>query len=133
VKSADVDPRGPVGAAITRGPGFAARMVVVPIVAYRRLISPFLGQRCRFYPSCSSYAVTAVETHGVVRGLWLAARRIARCHPWNPGGVDHVPAAHTPHGQLPRERSAPSTDILATTAASPSSSVMTAGATRCMS
>jgi putative membrane protein insertion efficiency factor len=104
-----------------RRPSVAARLIVVPIVGYRRLVSPFLGQRCRFYPSCSTYAVTAVETHGVVKGLWLAARRIARCHPWNPGGVDHVPQAHA------------STDILATTASSPSSSVMTAGATRCMS
>jgi uncharacterized protein len=127
VEIADVDLRG------ASSPSFAARLLVVPIVGYRRLISPFLGQRCRFYPSCSAYAVTAIETHGVVRGLWLAVRRIARCHPWNPGGVDHVLPAHVPHGHVSRERSAPSTDILATTAASPSSSVMTAGATRCMS
>ena len=55
------------------------------------LFSPWTSQVCRFYPSCSSYAVTAVERHGVLRGGWLAARRLARCHPWNPGGVDHVP------------------------------------------
>jgi uncharacterized protein len=48
--------------------------------------------RCRFYPSCSTYAVEAIRVHGAVRGGWLATRRVGRCHPWNPGGVDHVPA-----------------------------------------
>lgn len=57
------------------------------------LFAPWTSQVCRFYPSCSSYAVQAVERHGVLRGGWLAARRLARCHPWNPGGVDHVPPA----------------------------------------
>lgn len=47
--------------------------------------------RCRFHPSCSSYALQAITTHGAVRGTWLAGRRLLRCHPWNPGGVDHVP------------------------------------------
>jgi putative membrane protein insertion efficiency factor len=59
--------------------------------AYQLLVSPLLGPRCRFYPSCSSYALQAVTTHGALRGSWLAARRLLRCHPWNPGGVDHVP------------------------------------------
>ncbi len=59
--------------------------------AYRQTISPLLGPRCRFYPSCSQYAQSAVLKHGVVRGVLLAAGRIARCHPWNPGGVDLVP------------------------------------------
>jgi putative membrane protein insertion efficiency factor len=49
-------------------------------------------QRCRFYPSCSAYGITAVQRFGAVRGGWLAVRRLGRCHPWNPGGVDHVPA-----------------------------------------
>ncbi len=59
--------------------------------AYRALISPLYGQVCRYYPSCSAYALDAVREHGSVRGSWLAVRRLARCHPWAAGGVDHVP------------------------------------------
>jgi putative membrane protein insertion efficiency factor len=62
-----------------------------PIAGYRRFISPLLGPRCRFAPSCSEYALTALSEHGAVRGLWLAVARIARCHPFNPGGYDPVP------------------------------------------
>ena len=58
---------------------------------YQRLLSPLLGPRCRFHPTCSAYAVQALERHGAVRGSWLAARRIARCHPLNDGGFDPVP------------------------------------------
>lgn len=61
------------------------------IRAYQVLISPMLPQSCRFYPSCSAYAAEAVRRYGAIRGGWLAARRLGRCHPWNPGGVDHVP------------------------------------------
>ena len=72
----------------------ARRAVSAPIRAYRAVVSPLLGPRCRFAPSCSAYAVEAIETRGVVTGLWLALRRIARCHPWHSGGYDPVPAAN---------------------------------------
>ena len=58
---------------------------------YQLLISPLLGPRCRFYPSCSHYTMEALQKHGVIYGSWLAIRRIGRCHPGNPGGVDPVP------------------------------------------
>lgn len=64
---------------------------------YQTVISPLTGPTCRYYPSCSSYAVLAVQRHGALRGSWLAARRLARCHPWTPGGVDDVPPARPPH------------------------------------
>ena len=69
-----------------------ARLLMLPIAGYRRFISPLLGPRCRFAPSCSEYALTALAEHGAVRGLWLAMARIARCHPFHPGGYDPVPA-----------------------------------------
>lgn len=58
---------------------------------YRWFISPLLGPRCRFYPSCSEYAIAAVQNHGIIRGLFLTVKRLLRCHPWHPGGVDLVP------------------------------------------
>jgi uncharacterized protein len=61
------------------------------IRAYQLVLSPLLGPRCRFYPSCSHYAIEAIESHGALRGSWLSARRICRCHPFNPGGFDPVP------------------------------------------
>lgn len=67
------------------------RTIALAITGYQRLVSPYLGPACRFYPSCSQYAKEAVLKHGVLRGLLLAARRIVRCNPWNPGGVDFVP------------------------------------------
>ena len=70
---------------------FVAQVLVLPIRAYQLVISPLLGPRCRFYPSCSAYAVEAITTRGSVVGLWLTARRLLRCHPWNPGGLDPVP------------------------------------------
>lgn len=63
------------------------------IRAYQLVISPLLMQECRFYPSCSAYAMTAITRYGAFRGTWMAVRRLSRCHPWNPGGVDHVPPA----------------------------------------
>jgi putative membrane protein insertion efficiency factor len=72
-------------------PTWAARAVTAPIRAYQRLISPLLGARCRFHPSCSEYAAQAILRHGPLRGIYLACRRVLRCHPWNPGGIDEVP------------------------------------------
>lgn len=63
--------------------------------AYRALISPLYGEVCRYHPSCSAYALEAVTRHGVLRGGWLALRRVARCHPWAEGGFDPVPPAST--------------------------------------
>lgn len=89
----------------TAHPRTLGQVLALPLVwlvrLYQVVISPLLGPSCRFYPSCSSYALTALRRHGLWRGTWLAARRLARCHPWNDGGVDYVPeradraAAHT--------------------------------------
>lgn len=69
--------------------------------AYQLLVSPLLGPTCRYYPSCSAYAVQALQVHGAVKGTWLAVRRLLRCHPWSPGGVDHVPPRKHRHGTTP--------------------------------
>jgi uncharacterized protein len=69
-----------------------ARLLTLLIGGYRRWISPLLRQNCRYHPTCSAYAVEAIRVHGAVRGSWLAIKRLGRCHPWSPGGVDHVPA-----------------------------------------
>ncbi|QVQ50505.1 membrane protein insertion efficiency factor YidD [Spiractinospora alimapuensis] len=69
----------------------AARVLIVPVRGYQRFISPVLPPTCRFYPSCSAYAVQALRAHGALRGLWLTVRRLARCHPFHKGGLDPVP------------------------------------------
>jgi putative membrane protein insertion efficiency factor len=69
-------------------------ILVALLRAYRFAISPLYGQVCRYHPTCSAYALEAVQTHGAARGSWLATRRVLRCHPWAAGGVDHVPPAH---------------------------------------
>jgi putative membrane protein insertion efficiency factor len=63
--------------------------------AYQLIASPVLGGQCRFYPSCSAYAMEALATHGAARGSLMAAKRVFRCHPWHPGGIDPVPPADT--------------------------------------
>lgn len=74
-------------------PSVAARVLVAPIRFYQRFISPVIPPSCRFTPSCSEYAVQALQIHGAWRGTWLALRRLLRCAPWHPGGWDPVPPA----------------------------------------
>ena len=69
---------------------------------YQLTLSPLLGPRCRFYPSCSEYTRAAIRRDGVPRGTWLGLRRLARCHPWHPGGFDPLPAA-VPHSDRPTD------------------------------
>jgi putative membrane protein insertion efficiency factor len=64
---------------------------------YQRFVSPLLGPHCRFYPSCSHYALQAVQQYGTLYGTWLSVKRLCRCHPWNPGGYDPVPSATCTH------------------------------------
>ena len=71
-------------------PSIAARLLMLPVRAWR-LVSVHLTPRCRFHPSCSAYALGALEQHGAFHGLWLAVRRLGRCHPWGGGGLDPVP------------------------------------------
>lgn len=66
-------------------------LIILPIYLYRYTLSPLLGPRCRFYPSCSCYAIAAVQNHGIMRGLFLTIKRLLKCHPWHPGGIDPVP------------------------------------------
>lgn len=68
-----------------------ASLLIFLIRCYQRVLSPFIGNQCRFHPTCSRYAVEALQKHGALRGSWLAARRVTRCHPLNAGGIDPVP------------------------------------------
>ncbi len=74
-------------------------LILLLLRAYQLLVSPLLGQRCRFYPSCSQYALEAVTRYGSLRGSVLALRRLARCHPFNAGGYDPVRAPSAPTAQ----------------------------------
>ena len=73
--------------------GWTGRQLLAAVRFYQRAVSPALPPRCRFTPTCSAFAVEAIELHGAARGTWLALRRILRCAPWHPGGVDFVPPA----------------------------------------
>lgn len=72
-------------------------LLTIPIQLYRWLVSPLIGPHCRFHPTCSQYALGAISAHGVLRGGWLALRRLSRCHPWHHGGADPVPGATDLH------------------------------------
>lgn len=80
------------------------RLLIALLRGYKRWLSPLLGPRCRFVPSCSEYAMQAIALHGAGRGSWLAARRIARCHPLHPGGHDPVPGT-APEDRVPDDPS----------------------------
>ena len=67
------------------------RLLIGLIRVYQYAISPLLGRRCRYFPTCSEYTAEAVQKHGAIKGGWLGAKRICRCHPWHPGGYDPVP------------------------------------------
>ena len=82
-----------VAEAASRAGSPAARVLVLMLTGYRKFVSPLLGARCRFYPSCSAYALEAVQLHGALRGSWLALRRLSRCHPFHRGGLDFVPGS----------------------------------------
>lgn len=88
---AGTDDDTPATAVAAGAAGGASRVLIAPIRFYQRFISPALPPTCRYYPSCSAYAVGALQQHGAARGLWLAVRRIGRCHPWHAGGYDPVP------------------------------------------
>lgn len=84
---------------------YPARLMVAGLRGYQRLISPLLGSRCRFHPTCSQYAIEALSRFGAVRGAYLALRRVLRCHPWHDGGMDPLPADFTWRHERPdRER-----------------------------
>lgn len=68
-----------------------AWMVALPVRGYRLVFSPWVGHGCRFQPTCSAYALEALEVHGAFRGSWLTLRRVMRCHPWGGSGIDNVP------------------------------------------
>lgn len=68
-----------------------SRLLLAAIRGYRFLLSPWWGNQCRFTPSCSQYAIDAVQEHGALRGSWLALRRVSKCHPWHAGGYDPIP------------------------------------------
>jgi putative membrane protein insertion efficiency factor len=97
----------PVGRKASPG----ARMLLGLLAGYRKFVSPLLGPRCRFYPSCSAYAVEAVDLHGAVRGSWLAVRRLARCHPFHPGGLDFVPGSPRARGSGAEGSASDSPDV----------------------
>ena len=89
------------------------------LTAYRRLISPLYGNVCKYYPSCSAYALEAVTVHGAARGGWLAARRLGSCHPWSAGGYDPVPGTQAAEDWAAEQAAAANQAVPAPTGTSP--------------
>lgn len=79
-------------------------VLILLIKGYRLFISPYLGQNCRYEPSCSAYAVEALQRYGVLRGGWMAVKRVSRCHPWHEGGYDPVPPVSDSNAPKPPSR-----------------------------
>jgi putative membrane protein insertion efficiency factor len=90
-RSSGLDDSGRVAASASKRPT-GSGLAIAFIRGYQILLAPVMGGACRFTPSCSAYAIEAIERHGARRGMWLAMRRIARCHPWGGAGFDPVPA-----------------------------------------
>jgi len=86
---------------MTGRPTPVARALMLLVTGYRRFVSPLFGPTCRFEPSCSAYSLEALRVHGALRGTWLTVRRIARCHPFHPGGYDPVPPPKGHTGEVP--------------------------------
>lgn len=82
---------GSIGATLDNGGSTMEKIVISLVRGYQILISPLLGNNCRFEPTCSHYMIEAITRFGVIRGSWLGLRRISRCHPWHEGGIDPVP------------------------------------------
>ena len=93
--------RGVLRAVVRRSP--LAWALIGFVRLWRAVLSPLYGDVCKFYPTCSSYGLSALETHGAIKGSWLTVRRLVRCHPWSLGGYDPVPGAdpHRGHGHPP--------------------------------
>jgi putative membrane protein insertion efficiency factor len=83
------------------------RAAVGLLRGYQTYVSPALPPMCRFYPTCSAYAIEALQVHGPLRGAWLTLRRLLRCHPWHPGGIDPVPPRRTRPARTHQEEQAP--------------------------
>jgi len=79
-------------------------LVLILIRLYQWTLSPLLGPKCRFYPSCSNYALEAVARFGILHGSWLTLRRLGRCHPWHPGGIDPVPVTGCMHSHYGHDK-----------------------------
>lgn len=70
---------------------FLIEIFLLPVKFYRTFISPLIGPRCKYYPTCSTYALTSIKRFGPIKGTWLAVKRVCRCNPWSMGGIDYVP------------------------------------------